>query len=214
MTSTPQIKANQANALKSTGPVSAEGKENVSQNARRHGLSSPKLMAHEMESFENFLVADITLYNPQTDVERALTRRCAEYQVRIDRAMNAENAFMRECVIRLMEENEGIEPEEALGLIFLDSRFAPKVSLVMRYQSQANRGYNQTKKELEKLIRERFDREALVAELKTKAEAAIEAEAEAAAQVSEPEPVMQNGFVSQSAPAAPATTTNQVDRCR
>ena len=196
MTSTPQIKANQANAIKSTGPVTAEGKEAVSQNARRHGLNSSRLMPHEMVAFEGFFAAYTKLYNPQTDVEQALTRRCAEYQVRIDRALATEDAFVRECIKRLVEENEGLEPQEALGLVFLDPRFAPKVSLVMRYQSQANRGYRQTQKELEKLIKEREEKEAL-AELIAQAEAAAaEAENEPSPQPAEPEQVVENGFVS------------------
>ena len=41
-TSEAQIAANRANARKSTGPRTAEGKEKVAQNAAKHGLFSQK----------------------------------------------------------------------------------------------------------------------------------------------------------------------------
>ncbi|MBL8230559.1 MAG: hypothetical protein JNL98_18860 [Bryobacterales bacterium] len=42
-----KLAANTANAQKSTGPTSAEGKEKVSQNARKHGLSGAKFFCPE-----------------------------------------------------------------------------------------------------------------------------------------------------------------------
>ncbi|MBL8229541.1 MAG: hypothetical protein JNL98_13715 [Bryobacterales bacterium] len=42
-----KLAANAANAQKSTGPTSAEGKEKVSQNARKHGLSGAKFFCPE-----------------------------------------------------------------------------------------------------------------------------------------------------------------------
>ena len=190
-TTTPQIAANQANAQKSTGPVTAQGKETSSRNAQTHGLTSTKVQPNEVVTFEQFLASYTKLYDPQTDIERALVRRCADYQIRIDRALSAEAAFVGECVKRLIEENEGITWDEGLGLLFLDKRFAPRMSLVLRYQSQATRGYNQSKKELQQLIAERRQAEEVAQEL---------ARLAAAAQETETKVVMQNGFVWQNDP--------------
>jgi hypothetical protein len=52
MASDAQIRANQANAQLSTGPRSPEGKERVSQNARRHGLNSHVILPEDQPEFD------------------------------------------------------------------------------------------------------------------------------------------------------------------
>jgi hypothetical protein len=44
MTSEKQIEANRQNALKSTGPLSMEGKSRASKNAMKHGILSKNLV--------------------------------------------------------------------------------------------------------------------------------------------------------------------------
>lgn len=44
MTSEKQIEANRENALKSTGPLSIEGKSRASKNAMKHGILSKNLV--------------------------------------------------------------------------------------------------------------------------------------------------------------------------
>ena len=102
--------------------------------------------------FDEFLTDLSCLYNPQTPAEWALLRRSVEYQWRLDASFAIELAFMDECVNRLAEENEGITYQQAQGLIFLDARFHPRLSLLMRYRAQIDRGYRQATAELERII--------------------------------------------------------------
>ena len=188
MATAPQIHANQMNAQKSTGPVTAQGKEIASRNATTHGLTSNKIKAAETVTFEQFLNDFTHTFQPQTDLERALVRRCAEYQVRIDRGMAAEAALMNDCINSLMDEDSGLSYEDALGRVFSDKQCTSRIGLVMRYQAQATRAYRQTRKELEQTI---AARRAAEAEQPVASPAAVKVEST---------PVTTNGSVSQNTP--------------
>ena len=74
MTSFKQFEANQRNALKSTGPTSAEGKQRSRYNAVRHGLTAETVIgaledAEDYMAFEAAITAD---YDAQSAVERDL----------------------------------------------------------------------------------------------------------------------------------------------
>ncbi len=94
--STPQqIQANQANAKKSTGPRTAEGKAASSRNAFTHGLSatpeslfanSPAL-AEEFRAFEGAMRAD---YGPQVAALEPLFDRMVFAQFQLKRAQSHE----------------------------------------------------------------------------------------------------------------------------
>ena len=72
-----QIAANQANAKKSTGPKTDEGKSVASKNALKHGaLSSVAGAEHEDQAlYDTILAALIDDHNPQTTIERQLVER-------------------------------------------------------------------------------------------------------------------------------------------
>jgi hypothetical protein len=71
MASAAQINANQANAQHSTGPVTAEGKARVSQNAIRHGLTAKHLVirADEHDEFRDFQQSLFDELAPQGTIE-------------------------------------------------------------------------------------------------------------------------------------------------
>ena len=74
MTSFRQVAANRANARKSTGPTTEEGKQQSRGNAVRHGLTAETVIgeledADDYSAFEESIVAD---YDAQSAVERAL----------------------------------------------------------------------------------------------------------------------------------------------
>ncbi len=74
-----QIQANRANAKRSTGPVTEEGKQASSQNARRHGQLSScvVLKAESTPLFDDRMDSLIAEFQPQTANETALVETMA-----------------------------------------------------------------------------------------------------------------------------------------
>src|SRR5260370_39479663 len=77
MSSPRQIEANRLNALKSTGPTSANGKHVSRRNALRHELTAETVIEPVENPEENriFEAAIVAEYLPQTPVERELVHR-------------------------------------------------------------------------------------------------------------------------------------------
>jgi hypothetical protein len=92
-----QIKANQENAKKSTGPTSIEGKQRSSMNAVTHGIfSNIAILPGEDEAFIQRLRQDIlATYQPQDTMERCLVDRISIAMVRQVRLCEAEAAKRR-----------------------------------------------------------------------------------------------------------------------
>ena len=92
MTTEAQIKANQMNAKRSTGPTSIEGKKRSSTNAMTHGiLSTITTLPGEDEAFMQGLREDIlTTYQPTDTMERCLVDRITMAMVRQVRLFQAE----------------------------------------------------------------------------------------------------------------------------
>ena len=95
MTSFRQIEANRANARKSTGPTTKEGKQRSRCNAIRHGLTAETVIgaledAEDYHAFEQAIIAD---YDAQSTVERELVRRLAGALWRLRRATTMETGL-------------------------------------------------------------------------------------------------------------------------
>jgi hypothetical protein len=74
-----QIMANKANAQKSTGPRTAEGKQTSSRNAVRHGLLSEDVVANgeDQKLYDALLDALVDEHQPATVTETLLVERLA-----------------------------------------------------------------------------------------------------------------------------------------
>src|SRR5215472_813085 len=94
--STPaQIAANQANAKLSTGPTSDAGKQTVSRNSLKFGLTSKIHIAlpGEENELEKHVAGYIESYAPVGLPERDLVRNIAENHFRLQRAHGLEHAL-------------------------------------------------------------------------------------------------------------------------
>src|SRR6266550_2081609 len=94
MTSLRQI---EANALKSTGPKTADGKQRSRRNALRHGFTAETVIEplenpEEYRAFEDAIVSE---YLPQTPVEQELVHRLASLFWRLRRATSIETGLLR-----------------------------------------------------------------------------------------------------------------------
>src|SRR5947209_12376208 len=95
-----QLKANQENAQKSTGPKTKKGRKRARINATRHGLTGQfHDFSHEdkraFDTFCNGLMADI---NPETFREKVLAMSVAEDMWRLNRARAIENNLLAMAV--------------------------------------------------------------------------------------------------------------------
>tara|TARA_R110002072_G_scaffold269027_1_gene428129 strand:- start:3539 stop:4060 length:522 start_codon:yes stop_codon:yes gene_type:complete len=105
MTTERQRQANKANAQRSSGPRSAEGKRKVSQNARRHGLTTP-LPWDQVTGWYRIILGDgaarpdFASREPRT--QAAL--RLAEAEAHLARVVQAELDHLFEMQTRLQQD--------------------------------------------------------------------------------------------------------------
>ena len=127
-----QINANRANAKKSTGPQTPEGKAAARKNALRHGLQAKILLtASEDEEKFNSLVDDLVAeWQPATATEQIVFSKMVEqYWI-----------SLRGAALLAKETDAG------------DTK---KIALMLRYASQAERAFYRGLHELQKLHKTR-----------------------------------------------------------
>jgi len=97
----PAVKAaNQANAQKSTGPKTPDGKAASSQNSVKHGLTAKECKALSWEDqadYNAFRRDIIATYDPQTAEEEAAVMQVVSLQWRMDRIHTLENKAIEAC---------------------------------------------------------------------------------------------------------------------
>lgn len=97
MASEKQIQANRQNALKSTGPKSAEGKSRAARNALKHGLLSRDMLLpgekpKDLRAFREAMIAELA---PQGEFEEFLVDRVVESAWRLRRAVRLERDIIQ-----------------------------------------------------------------------------------------------------------------------
>jgi len=131
-----QITANQANAQRSTGPVTPEGKSRVAQNAIRHGLTSRHLVIRddEREEFALFQQSLLDELAPQGAVETVT------FHELLHAAWNLQRFRRIEAELASGEPADFSSPDNAAAL-----------DRLTRYQARAQRAYYKALAELRTL---------------------------------------------------------------
>src|SRR6266571_2021648 len=93
-----QIEANRLNALKSTGPKTAEGKAAAKLNALRHGLRARTVVlpAENLEEFQQLCNALEAEWQPQSPTEGFYLEQMAVSQWKLTRVEVAEKSLLEQ----------------------------------------------------------------------------------------------------------------------
>ena len=164
-----QILANRANATRSTGPTTAQGKERSRANSFKHGMTGEGVVLPNEDAAEvdRRFAAFRDELKPSGEVGLALARRAAVCSVRMDRGVSQETAALSERVRRAGAEfvaPEGVSAEEAARLkaeACARAMFDPskEATLARKYEAAAERGFLRALKELRQLEKESRGRE-------------------------------------------------------
>jgi hypothetical protein len=157
-TSQARILANQANAQKSTGPKTPEGKERSRQNSFKHGMTGAGIVLpnEDLAEVERKFTAYQEDLKPSTELGRDLARRAAVCSVRMDRAVSQETAALSARVRQAeadFDAPEGLDEATAAQLraeAGARAMFDPskEASLARQYEAAAERGLFRALKEL------------------------------------------------------------------
>jgi len=165
-----QKQASRENGSKSHGPVTPEGKQRVSQNARRHGLFCKAIVA-DNERRENFTIVIRKFkkyYKPDGAVEEAFVQEMAACYWRLRRAWAVENRLLnREMPDSsnpdmglvppppIDDENEYVEEMDRLANSYERVAQNPGFKFAVQFQSRLSRDYKRAFHGLKVARRER-----------------------------------------------------------
>ena len=118
-----QINANRANAKKSTGPRTAEGKAASSRNRLLHGLRANKhiLLDEDPEEFLLLVHDHLDRFQPVGPAEEKLVLRLAADQWRLDRSLPMEAGIFRERFRNVADRDRARQRQHARELSNVES---------------------------------------------------------------------------------------------
>ena len=158
MATAAQIVANRANAQKSTGPRTAEGKENSRRNAIDHNLTGTRCLRtkEEQAAFDAYSDRILPTLTPADEFQLEIARRIVSTMFRLAQVPTIEASMI--AAVRFSE-NAGFDPPiadltnaMALGTAFLEnSKAFNNLSL---YEQRLSRGMEKDLELLRKLQRE------------------------------------------------------------
>jgi hypothetical protein len=171
-----RLAANRANAVRSTGPRTAEGKTRSAQNARRHGFTAATfavLRIEDVHELETLRAEAIHVYQPVNSEELFAVERMALCKLSIFRAARLEGGMFSDILNNSLNDNNitpfvSLDPcleanpkinQEQIRAFALANGFnrmmrgANGFSLLLRYQTLAERQYRRAVEEFERLKR-------------------------------------------------------------
>jgi hypothetical protein len=198
-TSEARIRANQANAQKSTGPKTEEGKQHSRANSLKHGLTGAGVVMVEAEAAEvrRRFPGFVAETNATGEVGLALARLAALSSVRMERGADQQAAALAEHARQV--EADFVPPEgadEAQAAYFLRetlrrAMFDPskEAALARKYEAANQRAFFRCLKELARMDRAarreakvdaKLDAEMMASFLKSREGAPVDQDEEAA----------------------------------
>ena len=165
MATAAQILATRLNAMKSTGPRTAEGKNASSRNALQHGLCAEKhLLAFEDAAGFDSLHQDLrSRFRPIGDGEEKLVLRIAQAQWRLDRAFPLETQIFESQIRRFdgTSHANGRPDSELLGPAFIsDCVNSQSLMKLSRYEAALERSIKNNLHQLDVFQKARLARDA------------------------------------------------------
>ena len=139
------LERNRINAQNSTGPKTPEGKQIVSQNARKLGLfvADSTLEQEDPSEFAGILAGYMTDYAPQGEIETELVRQLTVATHRLRRLERVETGVM----YAEDEPNIRLDADIILSKIFIDR--LDIIDSIDRARGRAERSFNRVYKDLE-----------------------------------------------------------------
>jgi hypothetical protein len=158
-----QLSANRANAQKSTGPRTPEGKDTSRLNATRHGITQQVMVmpAPQMQAYLDFNKEQHIAHAAANPIERQLVQTIIDTQWRLNLARNLEFALFADNY----DKSEGLietdRPELEAAMLAprtLSSKLN-ELKLISLYEQRHNRTLQTTMKQLEEMQSKRKERE-------------------------------------------------------
>jgi hypothetical protein len=140
MSSLRRINSSRANAARSRGPITPEGKERSSANALRHGLLAKcvVLKNESNECFDDLVTQHIQRFAPADGVEFAMIEEMVAANWRIRRAWAIENRLMEKAIRNQPPGDEAARIANA----FSELAASPELNLLHRYEARLHRIYH------------------------------------------------------------------------
>jgi hypothetical protein len=160
MASHQQLTANHANALKSTGPTSPEGKAKISHNALKTGLTGRTVLlpTDDVAAYQAHTQRVSAQYSPETETEQRLTHSIAGTLWRLERIPALEAGIYaiarRELSSQFPDEQDATVRNAMIeAQVFLTYR--RDLNNLSIQESRLRRHYEKDEAELKRLIHER-----------------------------------------------------------
>ncbi len=158
-----RLAANRANAQKSTGPRTPEGKQRSRINATRHAILGQviHLTGEDLDAYSEFTGGYLESLQPMGAVETQLAHTCADLQFRLHRIAAAEHNLF---ALGHEENGDSVEsdhPESHAALTFAATlcRSKDPIATITLYEQRLSRRFLQTLKQLREMQAERRELE-------------------------------------------------------
>jgi len=153
MSTAAQIKANQENSKRSTGPTSQLGSERSSRNAVRHGLTGQTvvLTPEETESYAEHVREYMARYEPSDHYQRQLVQDLADSDWGIHQIFLLQSAtisYMQTLSRRLAE----ADAEAAPAIEASDARAVRKLATLNSYENRKRRASKMLREQIDEIM--------------------------------------------------------------